>query len=85
MAQESGLDGVVSSALEVSAIKATCGQQFLTVTPGIRLNNSAIDDQVRIITPEQAIKAGSDYLVIGRPITQATEPARVVRDILFSI
>ena len=85
MAKEAGLDGVVSSALEVPAIKARCGASFLTVTPGIRLSEHATDDQVRIITPAQAIKAGSDYLVVGRPITQASQPASVIRDILSSI
>lgn len=85
MAQESGLDGVVSSALEVPAIKAQCGKEFLTVTPGIRLKDSLADDQARIITPQAAINLGSDYLVIGRPITQASVPATVVHDILASI
>jgi orotidine-5'-phosphate decarboxylase len=84
-AQESGLDGVVSSALEVPAIKLQCGKAFLTVTPGIRLKDSLADDQARIITPQAAINAGSDYLVVGRPITQARVPATVVHDILSSI
>ena len=79
------LDGVVSSALEVPSIKAACGQKFLTITPGIRLRNDSQDDQSRVITPEQAIKAGSDYLVVGRPITRANQPARVVDELLAMI
>lgn len=82
LAKEAQLDGVVSSALEVQAIKASCGKHFLTITPGIRLPTDALNDQARVITPEQALKAGSDYLVIGRPITQATHPAKVVLDLL---
>lgn len=85
MAQEAGLDGVVSSALEVPAIKTTCGEHFLAVTPGIRFASDAYDDQMRVMTPERALKAGSDFLVIGRPITQASEPALVVQDLLQSM
>ncbi len=85
LAQEAGLDGVVSSALEVPAIKAACGDRFLTVTPGIRLTSDKHDDQVRVMTPERAIKAGSDFLVVGRPITQASNPAKVVHDLLQSM
>ena len=82
LAQEAGLDGVVSSALEVPTIKASCGQHFLTVTPGIRFTTDGQDDQARVITPARAIKAGSDYLVIGRPITRASNPGQVVLDVL---
>ena len=85
LAQEAGLDGVVSSALEVPVIKATCGKDFLSITPGIRMAHDSLDDQVRVITPDYAIKAGSDYLVVGRPITRASEPVNVVRDILLKI
>jgi len=85
LAKEAGLDGVVSSALEVPAIKSACGRDFLTVTPGIRLKSNSGDDQVRVMTPEMALKAGSDYLVIGRPITQANNPERVVHDLLQSM
>lgn len=81
-AQEAGLDGVVSSALEVPLIKATCGQHFLAVTPGIRMPGGNQDDQTRIVTPALALKAGSDYLVVGRPITRAADPAQVVSEIL---
>lgn len=86
LAQDAGLDGVVSSALEVPAIKAFCGSKFLTITPGIRFgSDSSSDDQSRVITPEQAIQAGSDYLVIGRPITRAEQPANVIRQLLSMI
>ena len=84
LARESGLDGVVSSALEVPLIKELCGTDFLAVTPGIRMRDSASDDQTRITTPDMAIRAGSDYLVVGRPITRASQPADKVRDFLSS-
>lgn len=82
LAKEAGLDGVVCSALEVKEIKAACGYDFLTVTPGIRLPDRIQDDQVRIMTPERAWKAGSDYLVVGRPITRAPHPLNVIKEIL---
>lgn len=85
MAQEAGLDGVVCSAHEVSVIKQHCGAHFLAVTPGIRLAADSSDDQSRIITPELAIKAGSDYLVVGRPITRAADPKQVVTHLLSSL
>ena len=74
LARASGVDGVVSSAQEVESIKKSCGKKFLCVTPGIRPANAKADDQHRIMTPSQAIHANSDYLVVGRPITQATDP-----------
>lgn len=82
LAQQSGLDGVVCSAQEAAMLRGQLGQDFWLVTPGIRLdtaNNS--DDQRRIMTPEQALLAGSTYLVMGRPITQAVEPVAVLRQI----
>jgi orotidine-5'-phosphate decarboxylase len=85
LAQQSGLDGVVCAALEVPKIKALCGQDFLTVTPGIRLDNKVLDDQVRVVNVSQALHLGSDYLVVGRSITQAVEPLLVVRSILDSL
>ncbi len=85
LAQEAGLDGVVSSAMEVSIIKTACGKDFLTITPGIRMLGDNQDDQVRITTPELAMKAGSDYLVVGRPITRASNPGLVARDVLSSM
>lgn len=85
LAKKADLDGVVCSAHEVGTIKEACGNQFITVTPGIRLASNTKDDQSRIMTPEEAIKQGSDYLVIGRPITQSLDPALVIGDILRSI
>ncbi len=84
LAKKAALDGVVCSGLEVPTIKNTCGQDFLTVTPGIRFPGDAHDDQTRTLTPEQALKAGSDFLVVGRPITRATNPMTVVRDLLIT-
>ncbi len=75
LAQSSGVDGVVASPREISAIRAACGSDFVIVTPGIRPAQSGSDDQVRIATPRAAIEAGADYLVIGRPVTAATDPA----------
>jgi len=74
LAADSGLNGVVCSAREAATVKAAHGDTFLTITPGIRPAWAASDDQSRIMTPEAAIAAGSDYLVIGRPITRATDP-----------
>ena len=74
LAKKSGLDGVVCSAKEAALIKQICGANFLAVTPGIRPAGSAMDDQKRILTPTQAVEQGADYLVIGRPITQNTDP-----------
>lgn len=82
LAQTYGLDGVVSSALEVPLIKNQCGKTFLTITPGIRFASQKQDDQSRIITPQAAIASGSDYIVVGRPITQAVNPLAVVDEIL---
>ena len=69
-----GLDGVVCSPLEAAAIKRRCGADFLTVTPGIRFAGAAADDQVRITTPARAKEIGSDFIVVGRPITAAEDP-----------
>ena len=73
-AREAGLDGVVCSPLEASLVKAACGPEFLAVTPGIRFADAASDDQVRITTPARAREIGSDYIVVGRPITAAPDP-----------
>ena len=81
LAQSSGLDGVVCSAQEAEAMKAALGKDFLLVSPGIRPAGSSADDQRRIMTPQDALKAGSDYLVIGRPITQSDTPLAVLRTI----
>ncbi|UJZ92918.1 orotidine-5'-phosphate decarboxylase [Photobacterium damselae subsp. damselae] len=81
LTKNSGLDGVVCSAQEASLLKSNLGQEFKLVTPGIRPAGSAAGDQRRVMTPVEAIAAGSDYLVIGRPITQAENPAQVLADI----
>jgi len=85
LAKESGLDGVVASSLEVEAIKRSCGSEFLTVTPGVRPEGTDAGDQMRVVTPEQAFSFGSDYIVIGRPVTKADDPALAMRQILDSI
>lgn len=84
MTQEAGLDGIVCSAHEAAMIKTHCGLQFVTVTPGIRLPTDALDDQSRKMTPELALQSGSDYLVVGRPITRSTNPKQVISDLLAS-
>ncbi|OSI12605.1 orotidine-5'-phosphate decarboxylase [Neisseria canis] len=82
LAQSSGLDGVVCSALEAAPLRAALGSGFVLVTPGIRLDIAGNnDDQRRIMTPAQALAAGSSYLVMGRPITQAADPVAVLREI----
>lgn len=73
-AQKAGLDGVVCSPLEASIVKERCGAEFLAVTPGIRFADAATDDQVRITTPARAREIGSDFIVVGRPITAAEDP-----------
>jgi len=85
LSRQSGMDGVVSSAQEIELIKDLCGKDFLTVTPGIRPIGSAAGDQRRIMTPKQAVDAGGDYMVIGRPITQATNPEQACIDIINSL
>lgn len=72
--KEAGLDGVVCSPLEAALVKKRCGKGFLTVTPGIRFAGAATDDQVRITTPARAKEIGSDFIVVGRPITAADDP-----------
>lgn len=85
LTKQAGLDGVVCSAQEAKTLKALCGQDFKLVTPGIRLLDDNTDDQKRICTPKQALADGSDYLVIGRSITQAADPAAKLQLILNSI
>ena len=85
LAQSSGLDGVVCSANEIDIIRSGCGADFKTVTPGIRPEWAAAQDQKRIMTPEAAVAAGVDYMVIGRPITQADDPAAACELILSSL
>lgn len=78
-AKKAGLDGVVCSPLEAGSVKARCGKEFVTVTPGVRFADSAKDDQARITTPEKAKEIGSDYIVVGRPITRAEDPVAAYR------
>ncbi|AMO82181.1 orotidine-5'-phosphate decarboxylase [Obesumbacterium proteus] len=85
LTKECGLDGVVCSAHEATRLKASCGQAFKLVTPGIRPAGSSAGDQRRIMTPVEAAKAGVDYMVIGRPITQSPAPAETLREILKSL
>lgn len=74
-----GLDGVVCSPLEAAIVKGACGEDFLTITPGIRFADSATDDQVRITSPARAREIGSDFIVVGRPITAAEDPVSAYR------
>jgi orotidine-5'-phosphate decarboxylase len=85
LAQQAGLDGVVASPREIAAIRRACGPGFLIVTPGIRPATAASDDQARIATPERAIQAGADYLVVGRPITAAPDPVAAADAIVAEI
>ncbi len=78
LAHQAGFDGVIASGQEAGRIRAATSPQFQIVTPGIRLPGGAADDQARITTPDSAIGAGADYLVVGRPITEASEPATMV-------
>lgn len=78
-ARLAGLDGVVCSPLEAGRIHETCTKDFLTITPGIRFADAKADDQVRITTPAKACEIGSDYIVVGRPITQAEDPVAAYR------
>ncbi len=81
LAHASGLDGVVCSAQEASLLRQQCGADFCLVTPGIRPANASLDDQSRVMTPRAALEAGSHYLVIGRPITQAADPLQALQAI----
>jgi orotidine-5'-phosphate decarboxylase len=82
IAREGGMTGVVASAQELPAIKRELGGDFVVVTPGIRLPDAQKDDQTRVVTPEQAIRDGADYLVVGRPIIAAPDPAAACREVL---
>jgi len=81
LAKASGLDGVVCSAHEIASVRKVCGPDFLTVVPGIRPSGSAVGDQRRVMTPAEALAAGANVLVIGRPITAAPDPAKAARSI----
>ncbi|RAW08249.1 orotidine-5'-phosphate decarboxylase [Halomonas elongata] len=81
LAKDCGLDGVVCSSMEAERLRETCGDAFLKVTPGIRPTTAAADDQRRIMTPASAMAAGSTHLVVGRPVTQASDPMAALSDI----
>ncbi len=85
LAKSAGIDGVVASPQEVGLIREACGPDFLIVTPGVRPAFSSADDQKRIMTPAEAVKAGADYLVIGRPISAATDPSAAAELIIDEI
>ena len=78
-AASAGLDGVVCSPLEAGKVHETCGEKFLTVTPGVRFADGEVGDQVRVTTPARARELGSDFIVVGRPITQAADPVAAYR------
>ncbi len=78
-AKKAGLDGIVCSPLEAGKVHDTCGESFLTITPGVRFADGEVGDQVRVMTPAQAKEIGSDYIVVGRPITAAADPVAAYR------
>jgi orotidine-5'-phosphate decarboxylase len=85
LAKEAGIDGVVCSPQEIAAVRAASGPDFLIVTPGVRPAGGSLDDQRRVMTPKQALEAGADLLVIGRPITSAADPAETAKSILAQL
>jgi orotidine-5'-phosphate decarboxylase len=85
LAQANGLDGVVCSPREIALVRAACGPDFLIVTPGVRPAGAAIGDQRRVMTPAEAVAAGADILVIGRPITAAANPGDAAKAIAAEI
>lgn len=82
LAQQAGIDGLVASPQEIAAVRRACGDKLTLVIPGIRPQGSTAGDQKRILTPHQAMQAGANYLVVGRPIRDATDPRRAARDIV---
>jgi orotidine-5'-phosphate decarboxylase len=82
LAKEAGMDGVVASPLEIARIRRDCGKNFLLVVPGVRSLGEAWDDQKRVLTPEEAMRAGADYLVVGKPIRDAKDPREAARQIV---
>ena len=85
LSQQAGLDGVVASPLEIGLIRQVCGDDFVIVTPGVRPEWAASNDQQRVMTPAEAINAGADYIVVGRPITAADNPREAAKKILQEI
>ncbi len=82
LTQEAGMDGVVASPHEVAGIRQACGRRFIIVSPGIRPEKGKRNDQRRVMTPEEAVRAGVDYIVVGRPIMEAKDPMSAVREII---
>ncbi|MBI3061004.1 MAG: orotidine-5'-phosphate decarboxylase [Deltaproteobacteria bacterium] len=82
LTKEAGMDGVVASPQEVAAIRAACGRRFIIVSPGVRPQKGKRNDQRRIMTAEEAIRAGADYIVVGRPVMEAKDPLAAVHEIL---
>jgi orotidine-5'-phosphate decarboxylase len=85
MAIESGCQGIVASAQEAAALRSELGEEFAIVTPGVRPAGADVGDQARVVTPAQAMAAGATHIVVGRPITEATDPAAMARKILEEI
>jgi orotidine-5'-phosphate decarboxylase len=85
LAESAGMDGVVASPQEISSIRGVTRPEFLIVTPGVRPTGSDHADQKRVTTPSQAIRAGADYIVVGRPVLEAPDPLRAVQQILDEI
>jgi len=81
----SATGSVVASPLEIARIRKECGRGFLIVTPGVRMARSSWDDQKRVLTPEQAIQAGADYIVVGKPIRDARDPQAAAREIVMEM
>ncbi|GAH95388.1 unnamed protein product, partial [marine sediment metagenome] len=82
LAKAAGLDGIVASSREIKEIRKACGEDFVILTPGIRLAGKSSDDQKRVMTPHEAIKLGADFLVIGRPIRNAANSVEAAKEIL---
>lgn len=82
LSREAGMDGVVASPHEVAGIRGACGRRFVIVTPGIRSDKGKRNDQKRVMTPEEAVRAGVDYIVVGRPVLEAKNPLEVVREMI---
>jgi orotidine-5'-phosphate decarboxylase len=85
LTKEAGMDGVVASPHEVTDIRSTCGRRFIIVTPGIRPLAGSRNDQQRVMTPAEAIAAGVDYIVVGRPIIEAKDPVAAAREIVAAM
>jgi orotidine-5'-phosphate decarboxylase len=82
LTKEAAMDGVVASPHEVSDIRKACGRSFVIVTPGIRPSDGKRDDQQRVMTPREAVRGGVDYIVVGRPIIEASDPINAARAII---